>query len=95
MTLFRRLALSAAVGLALGAPALAQNVGAAQVGDWVYSAQGEKIGSVRAVGPEGVQIMVGAYFQPGSHAETVPARAFRVVDGRVVLQPEISQAARK
>lgn len=95
MNFVRKFALSALVSLAFIPPALAQNMAPAStlVGQWVYSPGGDKIGSVRAVGPAGVELMVGGYFQPGSHVETVPVRALSLADGRVILQPDTLQAA--
>lgn len=67
-------------------------VSAAQqaVGHWLHDAQGNTIGSVRTLadGGSSAVIMVGSYFQQGSHEETVPARRLSIVDGKVVLQAE-------
>ncbi len=94
MKFVRKFGLAMAVSLALGVPALAQNAPlSSAVGQWVYSPQGEKIGSVRGLTADGqVEVLVGAYFQPGSHIETVPARAFSLADGRVTLQPQTLQS---
>ena len=61
---------------------------ASMVGKWVHNAQGQIIGGVRAVSSNGrtVEIMVGDYFQPGSHAKTVPASALSIASGNVTLQ---------
>jgi hypothetical protein len=60
------------------------------VGRWLHDAQGHTIGSVRALadGGHSAVVMLGAYFQPGSHEVTVPARRLSIVDGRVTLQTE-------
>ena len=58
------------------------------VGRWLYDAQGNTVGSVRGLADDerSVVIVLGADFQPGSHAVTVPARQLALVDGKVTLQ---------
>lgn len=67
----------------------------AAVGHWLRDPQGAKIGSVRALadGGRSVVIMVGAYFDPGSHEAVVPACAITMAaDGRVTLRREAVEA---
>ena len=67
----------------------------AAVGRWLRDPQGAKIGSVRALtdGGQSVVIMVGAYFDPGSHEAVFPACAITMVaDGRVMLRQETVEA---
>ena len=87
----RLLSLIAALSFSIGGAALAQDN---LTGRWLYDAQGNAIGSVRALTPDGraAEIMVGFYFRPGSHATTVPAGALSIVDGKVMLRPETVQA---
>ena len=70
------------------APAAAVSTAAQTVGRWLHDAQGNTIGSVRALADDGrsVVVMLGSYFQPGSHAATVPARSLVLVDGKVTLR---------
>lgn len=55
---------------------------------------GNVIGSVRALADDGriAVIMVGSYFEPGSHQARVPARALSLVDGKITLQAETVEA---
>ena len=67
----------------------------AAVGRWLRDAHGAKIGSVRALadGGRSAVIMVGAYFDPGSHEAVVPACAITMAaDGRVMLRREAVEA---
>ena len=102
----KTLSLAAAAFLALAGAAAAQPVPnpaaapastaapALVVGRWLHDAQGNTIGSVRALadGGQSAVVMLGAYFQPGSHEVTVPARRLSVVDGKVTLQTETALA---
>ena len=90
----RLLSLAAALSLSLGGAALAQTAQENLAGHWLYDLQGNTIGSVRAFTDDGrtAQIMIGSYFQPGNHTETVPAGALSVVDGKLVLRPATMQA---
>ena len=87
------LGLLAVVGA--GSAQAQQSPAAAQaVGRWLYDAQGNTVGSVRALTDDGrsAVIMLGSYFRPGSHAVTVPIRQFAVVDGKVTLRSETALA---
>ena len=66
----------------------------AAVGRWLYNPRGDIIGSVRGLADNGrtAVIMVGAYFQPGSHEARVPARGLSVVEGKVTLRAESVEA---
>ena len=87
----RLLSLAAVLSLSIGSAALAQDN---PTGRWLHDAQGNKIGSVRALTPDGrtAEIMLGSYFRPGSYAATVPASALSIVNGKVTLRPETVQA---
>lgn len=76
------------------APAPPQPVAAGAVGRWLHDAQGHIIGSVRALADNGqtVVLMIGSYFQPGSHEARVPARALALNNGHVTLQAEMAEA---
>lgn len=89
----------APVAYAAGAPGEAaatetSSAAANAVGHWIYNSQGAIVGSVRSLGDGGrtAVIMVGSYFQQGSHEARVPASAISIVDGRVTLQSETVQA---
>ena len=98
------LSLLAALALSLGAAGLAQAADPAQaaappaaasaVGHWLRDPQGRIIGSVRRLSPDGqtADIMVGAYFQIGSHLATIPADALSVTNGRVTLRTDTAMA---
>ncbi len=60
------------------------------VGRWLYDPHGDIIGSVRSLADSRrtAVIMVGSYFQPGSHEARVPARALSLVNGKVTLRAE-------
>ncbi len=64
------------------------------VGRWLYDLQGNTIGSVRALSADGqtAEIMVGSYFQPGSHVASVPSSELAIVDGKVTLRSETIEA---
>ena len=72
----------------------AYSVAASSVGRWLYDLRGNIVGSVRSVTDDGrtAVIMVGAYFQPGSHEARVPASALSVVNGKVTLRGETIEA---
>ncbi len=74
--------------------AAASPVAADVVGHWIYDQQGNKLGSVRGLADGGrtAVIMVGSYFQPGSHEARISAGALSVVDGNVTLRNETVQA---
>jgi hypothetical protein len=102
----RTLSLAASLALALGGAALAQSstgpvtqplaasTASSAVGHWLYDTRGNIIGSVRSLTNEGqtAVIMVGSYFQPGSHLDTVRASSLTMVDGKVMLKNETVQA---
>lgn len=60
------------------------------VGRWLHDPHGDIIGSVRSLADSRhtAIIMVGSYFQPGSHEARVPARSLSLVNGRVTLRAE-------
>ena len=72
----------------------AYSVAANSVGRWLYDLRGNIIGSVRSVTDDGrtAVIMVGSYFQPGSHEARVPASALSVVNNKVTLGGETVEA---
>jgi len=99
----RILSLAASLALSVGGAAMAQapagsnstySVASSAVGRWLYDLKGDKIGSVRSLTDDGrtAVIMVGSYFQPGSHQATVPASALSLVNGNVTLRTETVQA---
>ncbi len=79
---------------AAAADAAASSLPASVVGKWIRDPQGNIFGSVRSLTADGrtAEIMVGSYFQNGSHVATVPSSALSVVDGRVVLRTETLMA---
>lgn len=99
----RLLSLAASLAFSISGAAMAQapvspvspyTVASSAVGRWLYDLQGNKIGSVRRLSSDGrtVEIMVGSYFQSGSHAATVPAAALSIVDGNVTLRTGTAEA---
>jgi len=98
------LILVAAVAFFLGAAGLAQAADPSQaaaapaaasaVGHWLRDPQGRIIGSVRSLSADGqtAEIMVGAYFQIGSHLATIPADALSVANGKVTLRTDTAMA---
>ncbi len=100
----RFLGLAASLALSIGGAAMAQGpvgpvspyaVASSAVGRWIYDLQGNKIGSVRRLSGDGrtAEIMVGSYFQPGSHEATVPVSALSVVHGNVTLRNQTAEAS--
>lgn len=77
-----------------GAGPASASVAAQAVGHWLHDAQGNTIGSVRALtdGGRSAVIMLGSYFRPGSHAVTVPVGQLVLVDGKVTLRSETALA---
>ena len=92
----RLLSLSAVLASSFGAAglALAADPAAAAVGQWLRDPEGRIIGSVRSLSPDGrtAELMIGAYFQSGSHLATVPADALTVANGRVTLRTDTAMA---
>ena len=103
----RMLSLAASLAFTFGGAALAQpaagpaagqapiySVASSAVGRWLYDLKGQRIGSVRKLedGGRTAVIMVGSYFQIGSHEARVPAGALSVVNGKAVLHDETVQA---
>ncbi len=103
----RILSLAASLAFTLGGAALAQpaaspaadqagiySVATSAVGRWLYDLKGNRIGSVRKLedGGRTAVIMVGSYFQPGSHEARVPAAALSMVDGKAVLGGDTVEA---
>lgn len=75
-------------------PAPAYSIASSAVGRWLYDLKGNRIGSVRKLedGGRTAVIMVGSYFQIGSHEARVPASALAVLDGNTVLNGDAAQA---
>ena len=69
-------------------------VAADSVGRWLYNSQGRIIGSVRSLSADGqtAVIMVGAYFQDGSHLATVPGSALFIINSKVTLRNDTAEA---
>ena len=103
----RMLNLAASLAFTFGGAALAQpsagptagqaptySVASSAVGRWLYDLKGQRIGSVRKLedGGRTAVIMVGSYFQIGSHEARVPADALAVMDGKAVLHEGTVQA---
>lgn len=103
----RILSLAASLVMSISGTALAQttynsttnhaqiySVAASAVGRWVYDLQGNIIGSVRSLTDDGrtAIIMVGSYFQQGSHEARVPSENLSIVNGKVTLQAGTVQA---
>ncbi len=74
--------------------AAALPVAAGAVGHWLRDPQGRIIGSVRSLtdGGRTAVIMVGSYFQAGSHEARISSSALSMVNGNVTLRPETVQA---
>lgn len=70
--------------------AAAHSVTASAVGHWVYDRQGNTIGSVRSLAADGrtAVLMVGSYFEPGSHVASISSSALSIVNGKVILRTE-------
>ncbi len=103
----RILSLAASLAFTFGGAALAQpavstatgqaaaySVASSAVGRWLYDLKGNRIGSVRKLedGGRTAVVMVGSYFQDGSHEARVPASALSVADGRTVLRGDTALA---
>lgn len=99
----RILSLAASLVFTLGGVALAQpaansaavySAASSAVGRWLYDLKGNRIGSVRKLedGGRTAVLMVGSYFQPGSHEARVPASALSMVDGKAVLRGDTVEA---
>ena len=103
----RILSLAASLAFTFGGAALAQpvigpmpgpgpvySIASSAVGRWLYDLKGQRIGSVRKLedGGRTAVIMVGSYYQDGSHEARVPASALSVIGGNVVLQDKTVQA---
>lgn len=76
------------------AASVAPSIASSAVGHWLYDPRGNIIGSVRSLTNNGqtAVIMVGSYFQPGSHLDTVRASSLVLVNGKVTLRNESVQA---
>ena len=83
-------AMAQAAPARLAANTMAEPSAAAQaaVGNWLYNPRGDIIGSVRSLADGGrtAVIMVGSYFQPGSHEARIPADMLSIVGGKVTLR---------
>lgn len=86
--------LSQASGASPVEHATTRSVAAGAVDKWVHDTRGAKIGSVCGLADGGrtAAIMVGSYFQPGSHEERVPTHTLSMVDGKVTLDAGTAQA---
>ena len=82
-------------------PVVAPFAASNAVGHWLHDPQGNTIGSVRVLSVDGqtAEIMVGSYFQPGSHVASVSSIALAMVDDKVTLRREtvetLNTAARR
>ncbi len=94
-------ALSLAIALALTAAGCSvtanppiNTVGADAVGRWLCDPDGAVIGSVRSLSTDGrtANVMIGSYFEPGSHEVQVPIGSLSVAGDKAVLQQETLQA---
>lgn len=74
--------------------ATASPLASSAVGHWLYNSQGEIIGSVRSMTDDGATavIMVGSYFQPGSHEARVSSSMLSVTGGKLTLKPASVEA---
>lgn len=103
----RILSLAASLALSISGAAMAQtastptanhaevySVASSAVGRWLYDLQGNTIGSVRSLTDDGrtAVIMVGSYFQQGSHETRIPSSDLSIVNGKVTLQAPTVQA---
>ncbi len=103
----RILSIAASLAFSLSSGAMAQtaakpaadqtavySVATSSVGRWLYDLHGNKFGSVRGLTDDGrtAVIMVGSYFQPGSHEARIPTSALSVVNGKVTLRAETVEA---
>jgi hypothetical protein len=82
-------------GQAMAQTAASSPFSASAVGDWLYNAQGNKIGSVRRLtdGGRTVVVMIGFYFSAdGIYEARVPSSALSMVGGKATLQPATFQA---
>lgn len=72
----------------------ASSVSASAVGRWIYDSQGNIVGSVRNLTKDGrtAVIMVGSYFEPGSHEARVSTNELSIVNGRVILRTGTAEA---
>jgi hypothetical protein len=99
------LGIAVALGVSSGGMAIAQTATAPgamssvdssaaeqAVGRWVYDAEGKAIGSVRANDGRTATIMMGSYFQPGSHEVSVPSQTLSIANGKVTIDPQIARA---
>ena len=88
-------ALLAKGALAAHAPDVTtSSIAADAVGSWLNDEHGNKIGSVRSVSDDGrtAVIMVGSYFEPGSHEARVPVSDLSIVNDKVTLRTETVEA---
>lgn len=83
-----------AAGATLAADPLISSVGTNAVGQWLRDPNGTIIGSVRSLSGDGrtANVMIGSYFEPGSHEAQVPVSLLSIADGKVILQRETLQA---
>ena len=72
----------------------ASSVSGSAVGRWIYDSQGNTIGSVRSLSADGrtAVIMVGSYFEPGSHEAKVSTNELSIVNGKVTLGTGTAEA---
>ena len=74
--------------------AMVSSIPSSAVGRWLYDSQGNVIGSVRSLTDDGATavIMVGSYFQPGSHEARIPSSMLSVTGGKLTLRPASIEA---
>ena len=96
----RALVFTASLALSFGgnaivhATAVAASPDAPAVGYWLHDPQGNTIGSVRDLADNGriAVLMIGSYYEPGSHEIRVPASALSLAGNRVTLRHDIVEA---
>ena len=74
--------------MAQSAPPLERPAGPSAAGRWLHDEQGNVIGSVRsfADGGQTAILMIGSYFEQGSHLAVAPASSLYVAAGQVRLR---------
>lgn len=74
--------------------AIASSPQSSAVGHWLYNSEGKIIGSVRSLTDDGATavIMVGSYYQPGSHEARISSSLLSVMDGKLTMRPASVEA---
>ncbi len=93
MLLATAVVLSLAAGPAFAAGGSAR-ISNDAVGSWIYDNSGNIVGSLRSLSDDGrkATVMVGSYFQPGSHLMTVPSDVLQMANGRVTVGHDTATA---